>query len=115
MVRVICLLLMVVSVAGCGRLGFGQGSKPLFDGQRYNSTARAVARSDRQNFVATARPVAKSLEGAIAAAEYEGIRHCITFYGTSDIDWRVGPDTPRSSLPITKNTVTLRGSCRDAG
>lgn len=115
MVRVICLMLMVVSVAGCGRLGFGQGGKPLFDGQRYTSNARAITRSNRQNFVATARPVSKSIEGAIAAAEYEGVRHCITFYGTSDIDWQVGPDLPRSSLPIERNTLTLRGSCRDPG
>lgn len=115
MVRVICLLLMVVSVAGCGRLGLSQGSKPLFDGQRYNSNARAITRSNRQNFVATARPVSKSLEGAIAAAEYEAIRHCITFYGTSDIDWQTGPDSPRSSVPIDGRAVILRGSCRDPG
>lgn len=113
MLRVICLLLMVVSVTGCARLGFGQGSKPLFDGQRYTSTARALSRSDRQAFQATARPVSKSLEGAILAAEYEAIRHCITFYGTSDIDWQIGPDAPRSALPIQNNVLTLRGLCRD--
>jgi hypothetical protein len=113
MLRVICILLMVVSVAGCSRLGFGQGSKPLFDGQRYSSSAKALSRADRAQFTATARPVSKSLKGAIAAAEYEGIRHCITFYGTSDIDWQVGPGAAQGALPIQNNAVTLRGICRD--
>ena len=100
---------LLVALAACGR-----GEEQLqFDGQVYRTDARAEERSNRQVFTATARPVSSSLEGAVLAAEHEGIKHCIQYYGTSDIDWQVGPDTAPEALPIDDDTLVLSGTCHD--
>ncbi|MGP6085519.1 hypothetical protein [Antarctobacter jejuensis] len=112
MKRAICLMMISVVLAGCG--GGGKGlfhrDSPLFDGQRFGGSVKA-ARSDRQSFVVTINGVSKSPEGAIAAAEYKATQHCIEYFGTSDVDWQVGPQT--TPLPVSNDTLTLRGSCRD--
>ena len=53
------------------------------------------------------------IDGAIQAAEYQAVKHCIHLYGTSDIDWEVGPDTPKDQLSITSDSLTLSGRCKD--
>lgn len=84
-----------------------------FDGQYFNAKLRKV---DRQLnvFTVTVRPVSKSLEGAVAAGEYEAISYCINTFGSSDIEWAVGPDTAREQLPIDRDVLTLQGLCPDA-
>lgn len=115
MIRVVLLSALALSVSGCAsindRFGFGQNPE-VFDGQRYRTNSKSE-RSNRLSFVATARPVSASFDGAIEAARYEAIQHCIKFYGTSDIVWEVGPDTPRESLQIEDDTLTFAGSCVD--
>lgn len=115
MTRALTLVLVLLTVAGCSRLGFGQGRDRVdtFDGQIYRGGAKAESRQDRAAFSATVRPVSSSLEGAIQAAEYQGIRHCIRYFGTSDIDWQIGPDTARDALPISGDSLTLTGRCVD--
>lgn len=85
----------------------------LFDGEYFNAKLRKV---DRQLdvFTVTVKHVSKSLKGALAAGEYEAITHCVNYYGTSDIVWTVGPDTPEEQLSIVKDVVTLQGRCPDA-
>lgn len=114
MKRVVLTGLVALMLSGCGlRDKFGFGANPeVFDGVRFNSNVKA-ARGDRENFVATARPVSKSFNGAIEAARYEGIQHCIRFYGTSDIEWTVGPDTPREAMTVEKDTLVFTGRCLD--
>ncbi len=119
MVRATITLGLVLLVAGCGTLsnlgqGLGIGRKQvLFEGQRFRAKAQAVERRDKQEFVVSVRPVQASLDGARQAAEYQGVRHCIKYFGTSDIDWQIGPDTDPGSLPIDGDTLTFRGSCID--
>lgn len=101
----LCALL----VAGCG----GDEDRILFDGQSFNAKLRKV---DQQSdvFTVTVKPVSRSLDGAVAAGEYEAIKHCVNTYGTSDIVWTIGPDTPQGQLPIEKDVLTLQGRCPDA-
>ncbi|KUF09082.1 hypothetical protein [Pseudoponticoccus marisrubri] len=110
------LALVALALPGCDRVrnafDFGSSADPVFDGERYRGQARSEARN-RQSFIASASPVSNSLEGAVLAAEHEGIKHCIQYYGTSDIDWEVGPDTPRDALRIDGDTLTLVGTCKD--
>ena len=116
MTRILTLVLVLATVAGCGRLGLGGKASSrldVFDGQIYRGTARAESRSDRQAFAASVRPVSRSFDGAVLAAEYQGIRHCIRYFGTSDIDWIVGPDTPREALRVADDTLTFTGRCVD--
>ncbi|QUJ75044.1 hypothetical protein KDD17_08280 [Sulfitobacter albidus] len=85
----------------------------FFDGQFYNAKLRKVDRQLDQ-FVVTVRPVSKSLTGAVQAGEYEAITYCVNTYGSSDIEWAVGPDTPEGQLPIDRDTLTLSGTCPGA-
>ena len=94
-------------LAACGQR---DPNRIAFDGVFYRADAKAP-RNDRKNFVATVRPVSEGLEGARAAGGYEGIQHCITYYGTSDIAWTVGPDTPPEALSVENDTLTFEGTC----
>lgn len=115
-VLIAALAVSVSSVSGCSRLGFGSFAKAertTFDGQRFRGKARATTGKEPVHFVSTVNGVSKSLDGAIAAAEHQGKIHCIKYYGTSDIDWEVGPDTPREALGLENDSVTFMGTCRD--
>ncbi|MGZ2258304.1 hypothetical protein [Roseobacter sp. A03A-229] len=59
----------------------------------------------------TAAPVSASLLGAREAARYEATIFCVTEYGSSAIEWVVGPDDADEVLPITNDTLTLEGAC----
>ncbi len=106
-----CLL---AALAGCGQMGQGlaRQQQTTFDGQVFRGSATAD-REDRRRFVATVRDPSKSLEGAIEAAAYQGTRYCIQWYGTSDIDWEIGPDTPPEQFSAGAPTLSLTGRCRD--
>ncbi len=112
MLRVMLAGIVCLGLAGCDKLGFGRDA-PTFDGQYFRGSAKVTDRKDRQQFTATVRQVSKSLDGAVAAAEHEGVKHCIRYFGTSEIDWEVGPDTPREALPVSNDTLTFRGRCID--
>ncbi len=107
---VVMLGLVALSLSGCDRAGLFRDNVPLFDGQRFRGSVKSE-RTNRQVFTVTINQVSKSAEGAVAAADYKAKQHCIQYYGTSDIDWTVGPDS--SPLPVSNDTLTLRGSCRD--
>lgn len=114
MTRTICLILGLGMLSGCGvTKGLFTGTGPEFDGQRFRGSAKALERGDPKRFVATVRPASASVSGAIAAAEYEAIGHCIHYYGTSDIDWEVGPDTAPEAFAIDNDQLSLRGACVD--
>ena len=111
MIRIALFLTLILSLSACGDRGFGLGrDRVAFDGQNYRGAVR-TERRDRINFTASVRPVSASLDGAILAAEYEGIKHCIKFFGTSRIDWSVGPETDRAALPIDGDTLIFTGRC----
>ena len=113
MIRSLILLSLVASVSGCGWLGIGRSSDVTFDGQYYRGNAKAAERSDKQYFLATVGPVSSSLAGAREAAQYEAIKHCIKYFGTSNIAWEVGPDTPDSAIMVNGDEITYMGTCED--
>ncbi len=101
-------LAALVAVPACNR----KDDRILFDGQAFRGKAAAVSKDDRRVFTATVSPVSASIDGAVEAARYEGMKYCIENYGTSDILWTIGPDTPRESLVIDRDALTFQGSCR---
>ncbi|WP_089880005.1 hypothetical protein [Citreimonas salinaria] len=115
--RVVLVLGMGLALAGCGRFGLGWpgsgSSEILFEGQRFNATARAVERRDKQSFVVSVPGAVQSLRGPILAGDHAGKKHCIHFFGTSDIDWTVGPDTDPAALVIEGGALRFAGRCRD--
>lgn len=83
-----------------------------FDGFRYKAKAAPVDKKvTLADFTVTVWDVAQSLEGARQAGAYEGTKYCITQYGTSNIKWRVGPDTEPTQLAIIDNKLTFAGRC----
>lgn len=108
--RVLCIALMAASLGGCERAGIFRSDAPVFDGQRFRSQIKAE-RKDRQHFTVLVHQVSKSPEGAVAAGVYKATSHCITYFGTSDIDWTVGPDT--QPLPVNGDVLAMTGTCRD--
>lgn len=117
----VAMLCAGLALTGCERLGlgglglssFGGGSEIRFDGQRFRAVARPVERRDKQAFVVTVPGVSRSLQGAILAGDHAGKEHCVHYFGTSDIDWSVGPRTDPAALVIDGDTLRLAGRCRD--
>jgi hypothetical protein len=100
----------VILASMIGLTGCGPGDEAvLFDGNLYRT--RLNDTDARHKFVVTASPVSASLEGAREAARYEATIYCVNNYGSSKIDWVVGPDDPDEVLPIEDDTLTLEGAC----
>ena len=113
---VFALMSSIIGLTGCSRnfstpLGGGQ-QRPTFDGATFRANASRVDRSDISYFTSTVAPVSRTLDGARAAAEYEGVRYCIENFGTSRIKWSVGPETEAAALPIEKDRLVYQGRCQ---
>lgn len=105
--KTVLILAALAMLASCGK-----GSRTQFEGEYYRASAKAP-RKERQNFVATAGPISRGIEGAAAAAFYEATKHCIKYYGTSDIDFAFDPETPVDQLPRDGDRIVLRGTCQE--
>ena len=83
-----------------------------FDGYLFKAKAAAVDKKvTRADFTVTVFAVSQSLKGAREAGRYEATKYCIREYGTSQVKWAVGPDTPGDQLRIVDDTLTFSGKC----
>lgn len=98
---------LVLTLAGCGPRAM---QTITYEGTVFAGNLRPD-RDDRAAFVATGGPAAVSLEGAKQAAEFQVVRHCIDYLGTSDVAWTNGPDVEDTALLIQDNEVVLTGRC----
>lgn len=103
------LILAAALVAGCS----DSKNRFAFDG-KYFRTKVAKVNKQRDVFTVTVKDVSQSFEGARAAALHAANGYCVGAYGSSDIDWVVGPDTPADQLRILDNTLTYQGTCPQA-
>ena len=107
--RVLGVVLLMVAVAGCNKR---EDKLIPFDGQYYKVKSSPVDKKvTLADFTVSIREVSQSLDGAREAGGYEGIRYCIKNYGTSQIDWSVGPETAPQNLRIADDTLTFAGRC----
>lgn len=83
-----------------------------FDGHYFRTKVQKVD-GQRDVFTVRIRDVARSLDGAREAGRHAGVSHCVENFGSSDIVWSVGPDTPPESLSIEDNTLVFSGVCDD--
>ncbi|AVO37207.1 hypothetical protein [Pukyongiella litopenaei] len=105
-------LVAVVVPAGCSTFKRDEG-RIAFDGVYFRSKTAAVDKKvTLADFTTTVKGVSASFDGAREAGRYEGTRYCISNYGTSKIDWSVGPDTDPQRLTIVDDTLTFSGRCR---
>jgi len=104
-------LLVLGAASGCGNLR-GSDDRLRFDGQVYRASASGE-RGDPATFTARASPASASLQGAAQAAAHEARRHCLRFFGTSEILWTTGPDSIADAPQLDRDTLTLAGTCVD--
>ena len=81
-----------------------------FDGHYFRTKVKTVDRQLDQ-FTVQIRNVSQSLEGARQAGRFAGVEHCVGNFGSSDIIWTVGPETPAQNLQIVDDTLIFRGTC----
>ncbi|NNK16204.1 MAG: hypothetical protein HKP51_04780 [Sulfitobacter sp.] len=106
---------MKLAVAGMLALGVLAGctdskNRLAFDGQYFRVKVSKVDKQ-RDVFTVRIRDVARSLDGAREAGRHAGNSYCVENFGSSKIDWTVGPDTPPEELQIVDNTLVFQGVC----
>lgn len=101
---VVCLL------AGLGLAACSESNPQLFDGIAFQTDVNS-SRKARRDFTVSINPAAASLEGAREAARWESARHCIKYYGSSDVDWSVGPETDYGQIAISDGKAVFAGRC----
>ncbi|WP_290559856.1 hypothetical protein [Aestuariivita sp.] len=103
----ILMSLALALVAGCT----ARDDRVRFDGEVFRGKA-SHDRDDRRKFTVEVSPVSASLDGAREAGRFEGIKYCINEYGTSNIEWSVGPDTDPAALVIERDRLSFAGMCK---
>lgn len=102
----IAVLAGATILTGC----INEDQRIRFDGQYFRTKVRTV--DQQPNVITVTIPgVSKSFDGALEAGQYAAVEYCINNYGTSDIIWTVGPETPKEQLNIEKDTIVFQGRC----
>ena len=97
---------LAVILAGCA----AKEDRVTFDGLYFKTKSHKVD-DDLSRFTVEVDRVSQSLDAAREAGGYEGTRYCIQNFGTSRIDWVVGPYTPPTALQVVKDTLVFQGVC----
>ena len=108
----ICGMAAFALLAACGDKPLGS-NKVEFDGEYFRAKARVVDKKvSPTDFTVVVRGVSATLDGAREAGRYEGIKFCVQNFGSSRIDWKVGPDTEPQELDISDDILTFSGTCQ---
>ncbi len=101
---------LAAGLSACGLVN--DGTELQYGGMTFRGDVKA-SKADRAQFVATGGPIGASIDGATRAAAHQGTAYCIRMFGTSDIDWDIGPDTPQGQLPVSGKDVVFQGRCAE--
>lgn len=104
---VIISLLALTLLGGCVE----RAKRVYFDGKHYPTRGKAVSKDDRKAFIINVRKASQGLAGAREAGRHGGSRYCIETFGTSEIEWAVGPDSPDEVLVLVNGNLQLSGRC----
>ncbi|CUH85623.1 hypothetical protein [Thalassovita mediterranea] len=110
-IAMICLM-GAMALSGCdwARNVTSTKNRTLFDGQ-YFPTRLSSDRGDRTSFSITVDRVAQGLGPARDAGRYSATKHCVEFFGNSDVVWTHGPDVPDAELVLENGKMILTGRC----
>ncbi len=108
---VILSISAVLALGACDKLT-KKDDRVSFDGYFFRAKTKHMDRKDLPHFSVSVQGVSQSLEGALEAGRYQGTTYCINTFGTSDIDWVVGPDTDPAALIVTNDTLNFEGRCK---
>ncbi|NOD61789.1 MULTISPECIES: hypothetical protein [unclassified Ruegeria] len=110
--KTLVVVLALVSVSACGLIRPSE-DRLLFDGQAFRTKAKAVdKKKSPADFTVVVKGVSASLDGAREAGRHEGTKFCVQNFGSSRIDWKVGPDTEPQQLTIADDQLTFAGTCK---
>lgn len=99
-------------LTACGTAS-SSATRVAFDGIFFRANAKHVdKKATPTDFTVTVNGVSQSLDGAVEAGRYEGIKFCIENFGSSRIAWKVGPDTEPQNLRVENDKLTFAGSCQ---
>ena len=100
-----------LGLSGCSKDGgwFGK-NRMKFDGNYY-STSLKSARRERQTIAVKVSRADQGVAGARQAAKMASTKHCIKFYGTSDVIWNQPMDDDSLTLNLREGTLLLSGTC----
>lgn len=105
------LILMVcaaVALSACDRRK--KADEYAFNDVYFLSKADKASKEERDHVIVRVKKASQNLEGAREAGRYEATKYCIKQYGTSTIEWVIGPET-ETIVPID-DVITLEGYCR---
>lgn len=94
-------------VSGCEK----RGERVQFEDQFFRAKASKGSNGQRESFVVEVADAASNFEGALGAGRFEATRYCINNFGTSDVDWELGPDDPPEALLSDRGRLIFRGTC----
>ena len=106
MKQIVLFCITAAVLAGCT----ARADRLAFDG-KYFRTKLSKVDGQRDVFTLRVRNASQSINGAREAARYEATVYCVTNYGSSDIKWVVGPDTPPENLRLVDDALTFQGAC----
>ena len=98
--------LLLVAVSACTP----QKDRTLFDGRYYPAKTHRM-KGEARAFTATVRRADRGVDGARKAASYAATRYCVENFGTSDVEWRIGPDAPEPEIR-KGDRLTVAGVCK---
>lgn len=111
MKKMLPALLILTAISACSVTS--ASDRILFDGKYFRTNARSVDKKvSPTDFTVTVNGVSASLDGAREAGRYEGTRFCVQNFGSSRIDWKVGPDSEPQTLRIENDKLTFAGRCQ---
>lgn len=113
-VSMLVLLVSATALSACGGrklTDFGRKKETItFDGFQYKTKATQYNKAERDHFEVTVSQATQSLAGARQAGGYAATKYCIKQYGTSSVDWVIGPET-ETIVPVD-DKIRLEGYCR---
>lgn len=115
MSRLVCLLLVAATLAGCGRIP--TPSLPRLEATRPSEPlpykARLLADRGAADFAVAVEAPGVPLEATRETVRFHGTRHCLRYFGSSRIVWDApvgAPDTWTATLTDTGAPV-YSGRC----
>ena len=108
----ICALSVATLLSACGG-SLSNSDRTTFDGQFFRVKTQAVDKKRTPTeFTVTVNGASASVDGAREAGRFEATRFCVQNFGSSRIDWTLGPDAEPQNLRIENDKLTFAGSCQ---
>lgn len=104
------LILFLVAILALGACS-ERTKRVYFDGNYYPTKEKGGGKQDRDLFTVNVRRADQGIDGAREAGRHGGAKYCIKNFGTSEIEWINGPDSPTEALLSSNGSLVMTGRC----